>query len=156
MSQLTLRRTVLRISWLQIAIIVLAVITGLIHLDKAMMMGFFGGGHPMGTAPHGGGHPGAAHPGPMLLIFQNLPLLFVLNFIGYIVLVAALYLPIFRRWQRIIRWLLIAFTAVTIIAYFALLGFSPNPTGYMDKIIELTLVVLLLVEDRQAASATDK
>jgi len=165
---------------LPIAIILLVVITALVHLDRAITMGFFtghaggppvtgghlggngGGIHPGGNGGgiHPGGNGGGIHPGgnvsggpsgPMILIFQNLPLLFILNFIGYIVLVVALYLPPLKRFQRIIRWLLIAFTAITIIAYFVVMGLSTNPLGYVDKIIELALIVLLVIEDRKTA-----
>ena len=162
MSQLTLRRTMLASGLLQIAIILLVVITALVHLDRAITMGFFTGhaGGPPVTGGHLGGNGGGIHPGgnvsggpsgPMILIFQNLPLLFILNFIGYIVLVVALYLPPLKRFQRIIRWLLIAFTAITIIAYFVVMGLSTNPLGYVDKIIELALIVLLVIEDRKTA-----
>lgn len=145
MSQITLRRTALQVGLLQIAIIILVLATALIHLDKAIAMGFFGhaGGAAAGSHPAGGGSP----PSLKSLIFQNLPLLFFLNFIGYIVLGVALYLPFLKRFQRIIRWLLIVFAAITIIGYFALLHFTPNPLGYADKIIEVVLVVLLLIED---------
>jgi hypothetical protein len=90
----------------------------------------------------------------MLLLFENLPLLFFLNFIGYIVLGVALYLPFLQQFQRIIRWLLIVFTAVTIIAYFMVLGLSPNTLGLVDKAIEVVLVILLLIEDFKSARST--
>jgi uncharacterized membrane protein YfhO len=77
-------------------------------------------------------------------------LLFALNFVGYIVLVIALYLPQLKRFQRIIRWALIVFTAITIIAYFTIVGLSDNTTGYVDKAVEIILIVLLLLEDRKA------
>jgi len=147
MSQITLRRTALQVGLLQIAIIILVLATALIHLylDKAIVIGFFShaGGAAAGSHPAGGGSP----PSLKSMIFQNLPLLFFLNFIGYIVLGVALYLPFLKRFQRIIRWLLIVFAAITIIGYFALLHFTPNPLGYADKIIEVVLVVLLLIED---------
>jgi hypothetical protein len=157
MSQITLNRTTLKIGLLQIAIIILIIATALIHLDKTMAMGFFGhaggapaGGHHAGGPPMGGGGPS----GPMLLLFENLPLLFFLNFIGYIVLGVALYLPFLQQFQRIIRWLLIVFTAVTIIAYFMVLGLSPNTLGLVDKAIEVVLVILLLIEDFKSARST--
>jgi low affinity Fe/Cu permease len=87
----------------------------------------------------------------MGLVKSNMALLFVLNFVGYIVLVIALYLPQLKRFQRIIRWALIVFTAITIIAYFAIVGLSDNTTGYVDKAAEIVLIVLLLLEDRKAA-----
>jgi hypothetical protein len=108
------------------------------------------GGAPRGGFPAGGG--ARARPsGVMLWLFQNLSLLFFLNFIGYIVLAVALYLPPLKKVQRIIRWLLVAFAAITIIAYFAISGFSPNPMGYVDKILELLIIILLIIEDRRVA-----
>ena len=46
--------------------------------------------------------------------------LFYLDGLGYIVLTAALYHPAFTRYRRLTRWALIALTAATIVAYFAL------------------------------------
>jgi hypothetical protein len=77
-----------------------------------------------------------------------LPVLFFLNFLGYIVLVAALYLPvpILRRNQNVTRWLLIAFAVVTIWGYFAIVGEAPNALGAFDKAVEIALIVFLLFE----------
>jgi hypothetical protein len=152
MSQLTLRHTISRIGPLQIAILVLAIITALVHLDRgittsAMMA------HPF---PHAGGRPGGPPPGapsgliPSILMIIPLPILFYLNFVGFIVLAAALYLPPLLRYQRIIRWALIVFTIVTVIAWFLVTGGRPNVLAYIDKPIEIALVVLLLIEARQA------
>lgn len=159
MQHVSMQRTFARISILAIAIIILAVITAWIHLDRAIMMGFFSGhtgaaGGAGGHAPAGkgaaGGPGGGAPSGLMGLVFSNLALLFVLNCVGYIVLVIALYIPQLKRFQRIIRWALIVFTAVTIIAYFAIVGLHDNPTGYLDKAVEIILIALLLIEDRKA------
>lgn len=139
----------------QIGIIVLVIITALIHLQRGVGMG---GGPPGGGPPAGGngGPPGGA-PGGGFNIMQALPLplptLFLLNGIGYLVLLVALYLPALRPYQRIVRWLLIAFAAVTIIMYFVVAGFRFNPIGLFDKVAELALIALLVVEDRQAARA---
>jgi hypothetical protein len=73
--------------------------------------------------------------------------MFYLNGIGYLVLVAALYLPQFQRQRGWIRWALIAYTAVTIIAWIAV-G-ARNTVAYIDKLIEVVLVVLLFIEARQ-------
>ncbi len=86
-----------------------------------------------------------------MLLPVPLPVLFYLNFLGYIVLVTALYLPALLRYQRIIRWTLIVYTAVTIIAWFLITNASPNLLAYIDKPIELALIILLLIEDRQAS-----
>ncbi len=158
MSQATTRRLVRTIGTLQIVIIVLVVITALIHLQRGI--GFLGGGPP------GGGRPGGGQAGPppgggggqggfniMQLIPIPLPFLFLLNGIGYLVLVGALYLPQLRQYQPIVRWLLIAFAAVTIIMYFAIGGLRFNPVGYLTKAIEVALIVLLLIDGRRAAAA---
>jgi uncharacterized membrane protein len=82
-----------------------------------------------------------------------LPVLFYLNFVGYLVLVTALYLPLLRRYQRIIRWLLIVYTAITILAWFLITNARPNLLAYIDKPIEVALILLLLIEDRRARQA---
>ena len=82
----------------------------------------------------------------MSLLPVPLSTLFYLNFVGYIVLVTALYLPFLRRYQAMIRWLLIAFAALTILAYFLIAGTMLNPLGYADKAVEVALIVLLLIE----------
>ncbi len=81
-----------------------------------------------------------------------LPVLFYLNFLGYLVLITVLYLPLLRRYQRAIRWILIAYTATTILAWYLISHASPNLLAYIDKPIEVALILLLLIEDRAAAS----
>lgn len=78
----------------------------------------------------------------------NAFLMFILNGIGYLALVAALYLPQMRRYQPIVRWALILYTAVTIIAWVAI-G-QRNAIGMIDKLIEAALIACLLVEARRA------
>jgi hypothetical protein len=75
--------------------------------------------------------------------------MFILNGIGYIVLVTALYLPQFKTQRALIRWGLIAFTAVTVIGW-VLIGLR-EPIAYIDKVIELALITLLIIEGRQAS-----
>ena len=77
-----------------------------------------------------------------------LPVLFFLNFLGYAVLIAALYLPVpvLQRYRPITRWVLIAFAAVTIWGYFAIVGEAPNALGAFDKAVELALILFLLIE----------
>jgi hypothetical protein len=165
MSQAVSRRFPSAIGLLQIAIIVLVAITALIHLQRGLAMagGGFGGGPggPPGGGQGGfgggqGGPPGGGPPGGMnimQLLPIPLPILFLLNGLGYLALVIALYLPPLARYRRVIRWLLIAFAAVTIVMYFAIAGFRPNPIGIFDKLVEVVLIALLFVEDRQAAQA---
>jgi hypothetical protein len=73
--------------------------------------------------------------------------LFILNGIGYLALVTALYLPQLSKYQAWTRWALIAFTAVTVLAWVAI-GMR-SPIAYLDKLIEVALIVLLFVEMRQ-------
>ncbi len=78
-----------------------------------------------------------------------LPQLFYLNFVGYVVLAIALYLPSLRRYQRVIRWILIVYVAITIVVWALINGAHPLPLAYIDKPIEVALIVLLLIEDRR-------
>jgi hypothetical protein len=158
LSQIIWGQRFSRIGFLQIAIILLAVATAVIHLYLGLGLGMGGhagppaGAHPTGAgAPPRGGAGGPGGPGGLMSMLPlPLPILFDLNFVGYIVLVAALYLPFLQRFQTIIRWLLIAFTAVTVILWYILVGSHANPIGYADKAVEVALIVLLLIEAFQA------
>jgi hypothetical protein len=85
----------------------------------------------------------------LYLGFQGLPL-FALNGLGYLTLLAALYLPIpqLAPYRNIARWALVGFTALTIFLWIVItLGVSAA-IGYLDKIVEVMLIVLLLAEAR--------
>ncbi len=76
--------------------------------------------------------------------------LFVLNGLGFLGLLAAYLLPLdfLRRYHGLVRWTLIAFTAVTILAWVAI-GNKSLPAGalgYLTKIDELILIVLLWLD----------
>ena len=73
--------------------------------------------------------------------------MFILNGIGYLVLVTALYLPQLRQYQTYTRWALIGFTAVTILGW-AFIG-ERNTIAYLDKVIEIALIVCLFLEGRK-------
>jgi len=75
--------------------------------------------------------------------------MFYLNGIGTLALAAALYLPAFKKQQSLIRWALIGFISVTVIAW-VFIG-QRDLVAYIDKIIEIALIVLLLIEARQSA-----
>jgi hypothetical protein len=112
-----------RLGAMQIAIIVLTVATALVHLQRAWLAW---GDNDLTTT-----------------------LMFGANFLGYLALITALYAPIaalaaYRKW---IRWALIAFAVVTILGWVAV-G-AREPIGYIDKVIEIVLVVLLFLESRQ-------
>ena len=74
---------------------------------------------------------------------------FYLNGLGYVALATALYLPRLRSWRDQFRWLLIGYTALTILLWL-LLGRPYTTIGYVDKAVELALVGLLLLERRRA------
>jgi len=151
MSHATLRRTISHIGPLQIAIILLAVVTALVHLYRSIATGLFAGHFAGPPGGNRGGHlpPHPGGPSILMLLPVPLPVLFFLNFVGYIVLVTALYLPPLRSYQRVIRWILIAYTAFTIIAWYLVTMAQPNLLAYIDKPIEVALIILLLIEDRQ-------
>jgi hypothetical protein len=75
-------------------------------------------------------------------------MLFILNGLGYLGLLAALQLPIpqLERFRSAARWTLVAFAALTIVLFFLM---APKPytiVGYIDKAIEVALIVLLLAD----------
>ncbi len=98
----------------------MALATAGIHLYLFLIEGFLGNGE-------------------MLPIFQ---LLFVGNFLAYVGLVAALYLPIpsLASLRPVARILLIAIALASIASYYHVAVF--DLTGRIDKIIEVLLIVL--------------
>ncbi|KAA3648129.1 MAG: hypothetical protein DWQ07_03800 [Chloroflexi bacterium] len=113
-------------SRLRTAIIVLTTITALIHL--------------------------------ILLNLGGLDLLFLLNGIGFFFLLWALlfatqdFVVRMRHW---VYYLYIAFTLLTILAYFSVYGSGglSNPIGLVTKIVEALLIVALFMHMRQTESA---
>ena len=80
-------------------------------------------------------------------------MLFILNGLGYLGLLAVLQLPIpkLARFRSAARWTLIAFAALTIVLFFVM---APSYTivGYVDKAIEVALIALLLADAYTASS----
>jgi hypothetical protein len=78
--------------------------------------------------------------------------LFILNGLGYLVLLGALYLPIpqLANYRSLVRYALIAYAALTVILW-VIMG-SRIPIAYVAKVIEVVLIVLLFIESRQATS----
>lgn len=76
------------------------------------------------------------------LLFPN-PM-FILNGLGYLVLLAAYFLPLpFAKDNRgLVRWVFIGYTLVTILAWVAI-GDKAWVVGYLTKLIEIVLVILL-------------
>ena len=79
--------------------------------------------------------------------------MFILNGLGYLVLGALLFVPKLQPWQRLIRRILIGYTAVTV-ALYVVWGVSSGdwtmPLGPIDKVIELALIALLWQADRRS------
>ena len=131
----TMRRTVSGFGPLQVAITILVALTALVHLFLGVSL--VGQPAPAGV--------GVATLGSILAV------LFLCNFGGYVVLTAALYLPMLRRFQRVTRALLIGYTALTVVAYFAIdQGHALNPIGLSDKAVEVALISLLVIDGRRA------
>jgi hypothetical protein len=156
MSQTQSRRFLAAIGPLQMVILALVVTTALVHLQRGigLSMFMFGGGARGGPPPGGGAgrFPGGP-PGGGFNIMQMLPLplpiLFLINGIGYLVLGGALYLPALSQYRAIVRWLLIIFAATTFVLYFLINGFRLSPIVVIDKIAELSLIALLFIDGRQ-------
>jgi hypothetical protein len=74
-------------------------------------------------------------------------MLFILNGLGYLALVAALQLPIpqLARFRSVARWTLVGYAALTIVLFFVMAPFY-DFIGYLDKAIEVALIVLLVVD----------
>lgn len=75
--------------------------------------------------------------------------LFYANFAGYVGLAAAMHLPALRQFRQITRWALIGYTAVTVLAYFALAQGHYDGFGLADKVCEGLLIALLVVDGRR-------
>jgi hypothetical protein len=165
MSQISVKRKLPYIGSLPIIIIVLAIATAVIHLYLGVQMGSMMGhmGGPGGGVPTGG--PGAGRPPSggrlggssiMGMLPLPLPILFDLNFVGYIVLVGALYLSRLQRFQPITRWVLIGYTALTVILWYVISGSHADMFDYVDKLVEVALIILLLVDGWQTRVRTLK
>ncbi len=80
-------------------------------------------------------------------------MLFILNGLGYLGLLAVLQLPIpqLARFRSAARWVLVAYAALTIVLFFLM---APYYTfiGYVDKAIEVALIALLLADAYTASS----
>jgi hypothetical protein len=86
------------------------------------------------------------------LVAPEIGPLFALNALGYLGLAALLYAPspALERRRGTVRWVLIAYAVTTIVLFFvwgAMSGDWPL-IGFVDKAIEVALVVLLLRDRR--------
>jgi hypothetical protein len=141
---MTVPRNTTRFGPLQIAICPLSAATATVHIYLGVITQVMVATQPEATAAAGG----AAALGFFAVLFY-------LDALGYIVLTVALYLPALARFRRLIRWALIALTAATIVAYFALIQGNYDAMGIGDKIAEVVLIVLLVVEGRRDRRPAD-
>jgi len=139
---MTLPRKTTRFGAVEVAICVLALATAVVHIYLGVITHIMVVTQPEATAAAGGA--------TALGFFAAL---FYLDGLAYIVLTVALFHPAFARFRRLTRWALIALTAATIIAYFALIQGHYDALGIGDKIAEVVLIVLLVVEGRRDRTA---
>jgi hypothetical protein len=80
---------------------------------------------------------------------------FILNGVGYLTLLAALYLPIPRLvpYRRIVRWTLMGYATLTILLWIAI-G-ERSLIGFLTTADEVALVILLVLEGRRIRSRRD-
>lgn len=85
----------------------------------------------------------------VLAIPQRL-LMFYLNGVGYVALLVALFAPPLPPFRRLTRWTLLGYAALTVLLWVRL-G-ERSLTAYIDKLIEVALIGMLWVEERQSSS----
>jgi hypothetical protein len=80
---------------------------------------------------------------------------FILNGIGYLALLAGLYLPVPRLvpHRRVVRWALLGYATLTILAWVAI-G-ERTLLGYSTTAGEVALIALLLIEGRRMRSQSE-
>ena len=80
------------------------------------------------------------------VLMGEFSLMFTLNALGYLTLLAALFLPLpfLSRRRSLIRILFILYTLVTILGW--VFAGSRIPIAYIDKVAEIALVVLLWLD----------
>jgi hypothetical protein len=81
-----------------------------------------------------------------LSFLMRFDLLFTLNGLGYLALLAALFLPVplLARYRQVVRILLFLYTLLTILLW-VFLG-DRSTIGYVDKAIEVGLLILLWLD----------
>jgi hypothetical protein len=84
-------------------------------------------------------------------------MLFILNGLGYLGLLAVLQLPIpqLARFRSAARWVLVAFAALTIVLFFIMAPVY-ELIGYVDKAIEVALIALLIADAYTARTYAER
>ena len=132
--------------FLPVIITVLGLADGLLHLYLrfTLFAGPPGGARP---APPAGSAPPPPRAGPPVPLPLPLPTLFVLNFVGYVVLVVLLWIGprVLGAKSWLINVAFIIYTAVTILGWLDVGGPNPRGFGYLAKGIEIVLIIALIV-----------
>lgn len=112
----------------QIGVIILALAAASVHLYIWFIEGIFSG-----LAPEQ----------QMGAIYQ---VLFVGNFLGYVTLLCALYLPIssLARFRPVVRTIIISIAFASVASYFHVGAY--DTLGHITKVIEVLLIMLLTVD----------
>lgn len=79
----------------------------------------------------------------------DIRILFILNGLGYLALLAAFYMPMFQNQHKLVRWTFIIYTAVTILLYFVWVVMSGEwtvPLGPIAKLVEVAMIVIIYRE----------
>jgi hypothetical protein len=86
------------------------------------------------------------------IVMGKIDPLFTLNGLGYLALLAALFLnlPVVSKQQSLVHWAFMAFTAVTIVAWIVM-GRPYTLLGYLTKLDELFLIAALYMHLRAKA-----
>jgi hypothetical protein len=132
---------------LPLIITVLGLGDGLLHLYLRFTL--FGGAPGAGRppAPPAGTPPRVPRAGPPVPLPLPLTTLFVLNFVGYIVLVLVFWIG--PRWLGAKSWLIdvafIIYTSLVILGWLDVGGPNPMGLGYLAKGIEIVLIIALII-----------
>jgi len=83
------------------------------------------------------------------LLFPDV--LFILNGLGYLALLAAYFLPALRSYRSQVRWAFIGYAAITILAWLFMgeKSWPAGAMGYITKVIEVILIILLWQDRRR-------
>ena len=76
----------------------------------------------------------------------SIDLLFTLNGLGFFALLYAYLNDVPAGRKNLVRWALIAYTLVTILAWVVVNGDFSNPLGVFTKAVELLLVIVLWMD----------
>ncbi len=87
------------------------------------------------------------------ILMGGFDVVFTLNGLGYLALLAAMFLPLpfFKENHSLVRWAMIGFAILTILAWIVIgdKSWPAGALGYFTKLDEIVLVILLWSEGRQ-------